>query len=443
MLLNEANEDTAGLRFAMIAVGAMGALLILFWSFSPTYRPPGGALVSHVLERPISPISKYTLPEGQLRTARTQYFLGSVLFVAVPVWTACMLLLLLRLRYVAKIEAWANQIFETDVAKAFVIVPAFGFTFSLMLLPVAAMYRYYYQVYYGQPTISWLTWFASWIRGSILLWCLFPPLLGLLFRKVGAVKLRLAWLYAWLLIAPAGIGCSYVYLSIISPRLNHLVLLEFVDYDLAGKLYDMDTKANFHAPVGLYAVAAASYPDRINAMLAGIGARAKVVIPAPTLSKLTAEQLMFLCAHETGHYVFDHAERMLLFDALLGLPVCFFTFRISRWLLRRYRNVWGIGDLHEWNGMPVLVLALLISIFFLAPLQRAYSRYQELQADQYGIEVLQKSVTDAHQEAGQTLQLLGEDWREYPDPSRWVVDLMWTHPSISDRVQRVLTSKER
>jgi STE24 endopeptidase len=63
-----------------------------------------------------------------------------------------------------------------------------------------------------------------------------------------------------------------------------------------------------------------------------------------------------------------------------------------------------------------------------------YSRYQEHQADQYGLEVLHGVVPEASAAAAGSLQILGDEDLEEPSPSPAVVFWFYTHPPIRDRI---------
>jgi len=79
----------------------------------------------------------------------------------------------------------------------------------------------------------------------------------------------------------------------------------------------------------------------------------------------------------------------------------------------------------------------LLTVFTFAanPIANGFSRYQEHQADQYGLEVTHGLTPDSGQVAAQGFQVLGEVDLADPDPSPVNVFLFYSHPAISDRVQ--------
>lgn len=108
-------------------------------------------------------------------------------------------------------------------------------------------------------------------------------------------------------------------------------------------------------------------------------------------------------------------------------------------MLARWRNDWAILGLDDWASLPVLLFLLSVFSFVANPLVNAYSRHQEHQADQYGLEVTHGLTPDSGQVAAQAFQKLGEVDLGDPDPNPVDVFLFSDHPPISSRVQFSLT----
>jgi len=86
-------------------------------------------------------------------------------------------------------------------------------------------------------------------------------------------------------------------------------------------------------------------------------------------------------------------------------------------------------------------LLLLLSVFaFIAnPIQSAFSRHDEHQADQYGLEVTHGLTPNSSQVAAQAFQILGEVDLADPDPNPLNIFMFYSHPAIPDRVRFALT----
>jgi Zn-dependent protease with chaperone function len=85
----------------------------------------------------------------------------------------------------------------------------------------------------------------------------------------------------------------------------------------------------------------------------------------------------------------------------------------------------------------MLILSIL---FFVAnPVSSAFSRHDEHQADQYGLEVTHGLTPDSGQVGAQTFQILGDVDLGDPEPNPVDVFLFYSHPPIPDRVEFAVT----
>jgi Zn-dependent protease with chaperone function len=89
------------------------------------------------------------------------------------------------------------------------------------------------------------------------------------------------------------------------------------------------------------------------------------------------------------------------------------------------------------------LLALIASLLFFlgTPLASAFSRWEEHQADAYGLAVTHSVTAEAGQVAAQAFQLLGEKSYSYPNPSHLLVFWSYSHPPIAERIQFALSVK--
>ena len=84
-------------------------------------------------------------------------------------------------------------------------------------------------------------------------------------------------------------------------------------------------------------------------------------------------------------------------------------------------------------------------LFLGTPLASAFSRWEEHQADVYGLaitrHVFKDATPDAGQVAAQAFQLLGEKSYSYPNPSPLLVFWSYSHPPIAQRIRFALSGK--
>ncbi len=97
---------------------------------------------------------------------------------------------------------------------------------------------------------------------------------------------------------------------------------------------------------------------------------------------------------------------------------------VSRWL--------GFGQLADVASLPLLVMLLSLVSLGIRPAVLAYSRYQEHQADAFGLE-----LTGNRQAAARALVKLQQDNLGNPRPGPIYMTLRATHPSIGQRIDFV------
>jgi len=166
----------------------------------------------------------------------------------------------------------------------------------------------------------------------------------------------------------------------------------------------------------------------------GIGASERVVVWDTTIAQMTTPQILFVFGHEMGHYVLHHIRNGLLFGAGILLIFLFAGFHALHWALRRFGPGWKIRGADDWASLPVLVFILFMFNFIFTPIDNAFSRHIEHQADQYGLEVVHGIVPNAPQVAAQGFQILGEVDLDEPSPSTAVKLWFYDHPPINERI---------
>jgi len=153
---------------------------------------------------------------------------------------------------------------------------------------------------------------------------------------------------------------------------------------------------------------------------------------------MSNSEIAFVFGHEMGHYVLHHIPKGITFFAAVFLVLFYLGYRSIGGMLARWGAAWGIRDVDDWASLPVLLLLLSVFSFVITPILSGFSRYQEHQADVYGLEVTHGLTPDSGQVGARAFQILGEVDLADPDPSTFMKFWLYDHPSIPDRVQFAL-----
>ena len=348
-------------------------------------------------------------------------------------FTTIALALLIQLAVAPRLRDWAERITRRRFLQAIIFAGLFFILFGLLGLPGTAA-SHWLERYYGQSVQGWGSWFWDALKGGAVALVLAVLLVWLLYGLVRRSPRRW-WFYAWLGSLPILVFLVFVEPLIVEPLFFRFTPLAATNPQLAGALEEVARHGGQQIPeTRMYLMNASSKLNGLNAYVTGIGASERVVVWDTTVAQMTTPEILFVFGHEMGHYVLHHIRNGILFTAGLLLVFLFAGFHALRWALGRFGAAWQIRGADDWASLPVLIFAILIFNFLFTPIDNAYSRHLEHQADQYGLEVVHGIVPDAPQVAAQSFQLLGEIDLAEPAPSTAVKIWFYDHPPLDERI---------
>jgi len=149
--------------------------------------------------------------------------------------------------------------------------------------------------------------------------------------------------------------------------------------------------------------------------------------------------ILILGSHEMGHYVLGHIWKGFAFLAALLFVLLYLGYRTIGWVLARSGARWEVRGLEDWASLPALLLLLSVFSFASNAFGSSFSRYQENQADVYGLEVTRGIISDPGQACAQSFQNFGETALVDPDPNPVQVFLFYDHPTVASRIHLCVT----
>jgi Zn-dependent protease with chaperone function len=244
------------------------------------------------------------------------------------------------------------------------------------------------------------------------------------------------WIEAWLGAMVFVVFIVFVSPVILDPMFNKFDSLEKTQPQLVHEIEKVNHRGGITIPRDkMFEMKASEKVTTYNAYVTGVGATKRVVVWDNTSRDLTTQETLFIFGHEQGHYVLNHIYKGLAFAAVL----MFFGFWLERRLalaaLARWGEHWGIRGITDIAAIPVLMIVMSLLNIAGEPIGNAYSRYQEHQADVYGLEVTHGLFPDNGMVAASAFQKLGEKGFSYPNPSPVLVFWSYTHPTIPSRIK--------
>lgn len=375
----------------------------------------------------------YSLPPDKLRRAIEYAHAGCWLHFTSEVWAILILAAIIGLGLGAKLRDWAAAASCRRWIQALIFVPLLLLTNDVLYLP-ANVYGQHLELKFDQSIQSWPSWLWDWSKTEMIELVCAVPLALLLYAVIR--RTRRWWLWFWLATLPLIAGAMYVEPMIIEPMFYQFEPLAKTHPELVAQLEKLVARGGLAIPPDrMFEMQASEKLNGLNAYVSGFGGSQRVVVWDTTLQKLTTPEVLFVFGHEMGHYVLGHVRNSLIGLALLLLVFLFVGSRIVRWAIGRYGVRWRIPAVSDWASLPLLLLIAAVFSFASEPVVNTYSRWQEHQADIYGLEITHGLVPDSSTAAGQSFQVMGEIGLDEPNPNHFIEFWLFSHPSTADRLR--------
>ena len=289
-------------------------------------------------------------------------------------------------------------------------------------------YRYSLSKYYGISTQN----FNSWMRDNVIeFWVNFGTtvvIVTVLYWLINK-STKKWWLNAWLLMIPFSIFLMFIQPVLIDPLYNDFYPL--TNKELETKILSLAEQANIPTEQ-VYEVNMAEKTNALNAYVTGIGSNSRIVLWDTTLNRLSENEILFIMAHEMGHYVEKHIYFGIAGYILTMLVGLWLTAKLMRRVIARHGRVLKINRINAIHSLPLFLLITSFLLFVSSPLSNYISRYQETRADQYAIEL----VVDP-EAAVSTFQELTKAGLSEVNPPLLVKWFRYSHPTMLERITKV------
>jgi STE24 endopeptidase len=305
-------------------------------------------------------------------------------------------------------------------AVAYVLIQA------LVFLPLSWYAGYVRQHAYGLSTETAAAWLDDWAKAlaisavvaALLLWVPYWLL---------RIRPRRWWLWTGLLTAPLTVLAMIVVPVYIAPL--------FDDY---GRMRDRALEqriARLAARAGIpdsriYEVRKSAETRQVNAYVTGFGGTKRIVLWDTLVDRLLPDEVEFVVGHEIGHFVLRHTLTIIVAATLLATLSLWVVHRVAGWLITRFRERFGFDRLDDVASMPLLALVGGVVILGSTPAALALSRWQEREADRFGLE-----ITRGNNAAARAFVRLQMD--NLAVPRTGLLFRLWrgSHPDLADRIE--------
>lgn len=314
--------------------------------------------------------------------------------------------------------------------------PLVAFGASLFYLVVSTVLTFPFSYYadfvrehqYGLSTQSFGEWFGEHLLGAAIGIVLGAIFLSILYMIIRAAK-NTWWIWGSgvsILLAGVLIMLGPVF---IDPLFNDYQPMQ--ESPLKQEILAM-AQANGVPATDVFVFDTSRQSNRITANVAGLFGTTRVALGDNLLSRTSPEAVRAVMGHELGHYVLGHVYSIMIM--LSGVII--FSFATAHFAFRAIakNDRWGVRDIADPAGLPLLMILLTVVGLFTAPLQRNIIYFHEHQADIFGLNAAR--APDGFAEAA---VLLSEYRKMEPSPlEEW---FFYDHPSGYNRVHMAMQWK--
>jgi len=331
--------------------------------------------------------------------------------------------LLLGSRLSARMRDLAVRITRFEWLQPFFYALQYILATTVLSFPLAVYTDFLREHRYGMATQTFPAWMGDQLKGLGLGLLIGGVVLTILYAVLRAAP-RTWWLWGALVsifLATVGAALAPVY---IEPVFNQYT--ELRDPALRGPILSL-ARANGIPAEHVYVVDASKQTNRVSANVAGALGTTRIALNDNLLRRVSPAGVKAVMGHEMGHYVLNHVYKGLFyFGVVLVAGFAFLRWGFDRAVARRGER-WGIRDVADPAGLPLLAALFSLFFFVLTPLNNTFIRTSEAEADLFGLNAAREPDGMAE------VSLILSEYRKLaPGPvEEWI---FFDHPSGRNRI---------
>jgi STE24 endopeptidase len=300
---------------------------------------------------------------------------------------------------------------------------------TLVTLPWAAYEGYVREHQYGMSNQGLADWLGEQSK-ELLISVVFGALAAMAIYAV-IRKLKSWWLWGSLvaiafLVFQVSIGPTYL-----EPMFNKFYPL--AASPLKEQILSL-ARANGIPATQVYEFDASKQTTKMSAHVSGMFGTAQISLNDNLVNRGSPEEIKAVMGHEMGHYVLNHGSKgILAFGLLVVVGFAFMSWGFAR-AARSFGAGWGLQEVGDVAGMPLLIALFSIYMFAMTPLFNTVTRTFEAEADAFGVNASRQPDGFA-----QAALHLSEYRKMHPGPVEEAI--FFDHPSGWNRIHRAMIWK--
>jgi|CXWL01.1.fsa_nt_gi STE24 endopeptidase len=301
---------------------------------------------------------------------------------------------------------------------------------SLVLLPWSAYEGYFREHQYGMSNQTLGAWLGDQAKGLLIGMILGAIALTLIYAVLRRAP-RTWWIWGAVVAVSFAAAVSMLVPVYLEPVFNDFEPL--AESPLKHRILSL-AHANGIPATDVYEYDASKQTKRISAHVSGLLGTTQISLNDNLLNRGSEGEVLAVLGHEMGHYVLNHVYEGLMFLGLMLVGGFAFIHGAFDRVRRGIGARWGIRDIGDVAGIPLLIFLFSLYSFILTPVQNTVTRTMEAEADVFGVNASRQPDGFA-----QAAVHLSEYRKMAPGPlEEW---LFYDHPSGYNRIHRVMVWK--
>ncbi len=296
---------------------------------------------------------------------------------------SAVLLLLTLMGGLQYIDLLLGRLIESELWRQMALIGVVMALLGAIGLAFTAWRTFKLEAKFGFNRMTGRLFIADAVKMLIVTLVLGVPLLAAILWLMGSVGHSWAW-WAWGLWVGFNLLVLWLYPSFIAPLFNKFTPLD--DPNLSERIYALAKRCNYGLS-GLFVMDGSRRSAHGNAYFTGFGRNRRIVFFDTLLSKLQADEVEAVLAHELGHFAHKHVlKRIIISFVTAGVFL-----QLLSWLSTQVWFYTGLGVIPQLgrpnDGLALLLFLLTMPVFtfWFAPISSFLSRKDEFQADEYAV----------------------------------------------------------
>ena len=329
-----------------------------------------------------------------------------------------------------RMRLWAERVTRWRWLQTAVYAAQYLVISTVMLLPWSAYEEYFREHQYGMSNQTLPLWLSDTVKGLAVTLVFGVVAITVIYAVIRRAP-RTWWLWGSLVAVAILAVLITVAPTYVEPVFNKFYPLP--ESPLKAQILSL-ARANGIPVRQVYEFDASRQTTKMSAHVSGMFGTAQISLNDNLMNRAAPEEVRAVLGHEMGHYVLNHDTKLLLsFGLVIVIGFAWLPWAYER-LSRRYGGRWGIGDVRDVAGLPLLIALFSCYMFVLTPVNNTITRTAETEADAFGLNAARQP--DGFAQAAIHLS----EYRKM-QPGKWEEIIFFDHPSGWHRIHRAMVWK--